>query len=138
MSNGLKPEYVTCAPFDITVGAGYTAYREFDFNVEWLETRICHLRAAFDLAVLNNRVVQRDFMLCRGNIISAIAFEVEVAEHSKFPIVVRIPDQCRFREPAFEPELIREKPDEAATRSDYRILKHPTAESNDREDLVLF
>ena len=52
------------------------------------------------------------------------------------PVVGRVVDERRLGKYTFKSHLVRKKPDEAAARSDHRILIKGAAQSDDPEDFI--
>jgi hypothetical protein len=101
------------------------------------ETGISNLHAGAVLAVLNDRIVQVQFVLRVGNdVVSSKGGEIKLAEDPKFPIVVWLINQRRLGKNRLEAELIAEKPDNAAARCNWRVLINSPAYCDNGKDLV--
>ena len=106
-------------------------------NLERFETEITNLHASAILAVLNDGVVQLQFMLgWRNDIISAKAGVVKLAYDPQIPVVVRLVNQRRPGKNTLQAQFVAENPDDTATGCDRRILKQPPAQTEKAKDLV--
>src|SRR6266496_950569 len=103
-------------------------------NCKRLKAGVLRLDPNAILAVLHNGIVQLQLLFGRHDIIRAVTFEIEFAKHPELPVVIRLVNQRRFREHAFKTQLVAEKPDDTAARSNYRILVNATAKADDAED----
>src|SRR5262249_9747888 len=95
-----------------------TAIRSDD---ERFEMGIRDLKYRPILAVLHHWIVDHELVGRGYDVVGAVALIKKIAGDAKFPVVIRIVNQGRFREYTFEPKMIREKPDQAAARRSDRV-----------------
>src|SRR6266446_3552813 len=85
-------------------------------DVERFEVRIGGLDSDAFLTVLHDRIVDLELRLRRDHVVGAVTFEKEISSDTKFPVVIRIVNQRRLWEDAFQPQMIGEQPDQTAAR----------------------
>src|SRR4029077_6492539 len=105
-------------------------------DLKRFEARIGHLYSGTILAVLNPCVMHLQLPLGGYDIIGAETFVKQISEDAKFPIITGIINQGRFREDAFQTQMVGEKPDDTTAGSNYRILVEREAHSNHGKNFV--
>src|SRR5207248_4898369 len=122
------------SPKEIKVAPNRAAASKRD--VKRLEARIGRLHPSTILAVLNPCVVHLQLPLGGYDIVGAETFVKQISENAKFPIIVGIINQRRFREDAFQTQVVGEKPDDTTTGSNYRSLVKRETHSDHGKNFV--
>src|SRR6266478_5468667 len=134
VGSGIGPLGLMCAeeikiPFDRDACSGKDLQR--------FEAGITYLHAGTVLAVLDDRIMQIQFVLCVGDhIVGSKTGVVKFAGDPEIPIVVWLIDQRRSREDALKAQPVAKKPDNAAARRDRRVLINSPAHSDNGKYLV--
>src|SRR5438105_10451377 len=130
-----RPWFGACfGPKEIKVAPDRAAAAERD--LKRLEARIGQLYSGTILAVLNPCVVHLQLPLGGYDIVGAETFVKQISENAKFPIIVGIINQRRFREDAFQTQVVGEKPDDTTTGSNYRSLVKRETHSDHGKNFV--
>jgi hypothetical protein len=112
------------------------SWRRARNDLKGLETRISYLHASSVLAILDDRIVQLQFLLRREDIVSTKARVVKLAEDPEVQSSLGLIDQCRLGKNRLEAELVAEEPDNAAAGRNRRVLINSPAQSDNGKDLA--
>src|SRR4029450_5395999 len=112
---------------EIEIALDRAACSRDDF--EWLEPGESHLQTGAIFAVLNDGVVQLQFLLCCMHFIGASAKEIKLAQRTEFPVVIWLIHQGWFWKDSLQTQFIVDKPGDTTTGGDNRILELAPAET---------